>query len=771
MSIQKIKESELRELGVSALPSRPSFPSLYEGRARSAKELREAFDRLPRLIAERFNALLDACGLLDGERESLAEAIATELFEGHSLADLFRDIESGALLSYLKNERGEDLSSLLLALASPKGGVGAGETGAVSGETVEARLLKERGEILRSAASLYRLSHPQEGGASLCLEVFKDGAWQTAGDLFSLPKDIFLKSGTVRTVTEDGVPESGYAVGEKYLDLVLGGETERHIYVKVSDLIDTVSVAHTGTGDIVTSLSSDGNTVTAERGISSSALVKKEELAALDEVYAKREGLASLLRKTALLAHAAEGHAFAYETDASAAFVKSVPAESDAYALLSRIGGKSLGGNLFDEGQIVAHVAGGFSMTYDGKEGCLVLNGTLNETNNFALCNLTAPIAASGKTFSFSYLPVGGSFTTENAAVICCFGSGHDSAGMPMDTYGYTTLSSSKAATVEGDTYQATEQATGVLDSFLLLISASDAEFSAYRVTFNDYRLRIMVNEGEAAKEYAPFRLSHAPATAIKTIGKNICPFKNITETKQSNGITYEALGNGGIHVHGTATALSNRYFTAYYGEPLPIGYKMTRSGVEKGSSVTFAIARMKKDATAPGGWRVDTYMGETFETIEGDYQYRVYLQVDVGKTVDLIVYPQIEVGVNATAFSPYSEAKYLIPAAVQALDGYGRGISDTVYNYLDLENGRFVRRVGERAYVEGDREDESLLTDGVTTLYPLEEAETVDISAYLFDGFLSVEGKGMLFFENEKKWDVPSEVTYQLKLTEGDNA
>lgn len=770
MSIQKIKESELKDLGVSALPARPAFPSLYEGRALTAKELREAFDRLPRLIAERFNALLDACGLLDTERESLAEAIATELFEGHSLADLFRDIGSGALLSYLKNERGEDLSSLLLALASPKGEVGAGETGGVSGETVEARLLSERAEILRSAAGLYRLTHA-EGSASVCLEVYKNGAWQTAGDLFSLPKDIFLKSGTVRTVTEDGSPEAGYLKGEKYLDLVLGGETERHIYVKVSDLIDTVSVTHTGEGDIVTALSSDGNTVTAERALSSSALVKREELAALDEVYAKREGLAALIRKTALLAHAAEGHAFAYETDDTAAYAKTVPAESDAYALLAGVGGISRGGNLFDESRISAHVAGGFSMTYDEEEGCLVLNGTLTDANNYALCGIGIPIAAQGKTLSFSYEHIYGSMTLSNAGGFFCFGSGEDSIGMPKETYGSADLPISYSASAESVPYGGTEGETVVIDSFLLFLSPVDTSLP-FSAVFKDYRLRVMVNEGETAKPHAPYRITHAPVTAVRVLGKNLLP------ASVSRLEAWEK-----------ETGKESRFFSL----DLPQGLYVISARLTGSRSIFFYVKKSEGGADFKTEAAVYTKDGKEengyFITPKGIEHGNLYFRVSEGvryqlwinntsakqEILDLIADLQIEpcsaVGEDPTAYSPYSSLTREIPQEILSLDGYGRGISEKTCNYIDLERGLFVRRVGERAYIEGDREDGSLLTDGVTTLYPLEEEQTVDISAYLTDSFLPVEGKGTLLFENAEKWDAPSEVTYQLKLTEGDKA
>ncbi len=109
MSIRTITQEEILQNGVKNLPNRPSSPSLYSGRAMSADELRAAFDRLPTLIAERFNELLYATGLFDSEdpRESFAELVATELFPNHSLAQFFMDVQSGAAAAYL-NADGEN---------------------------------------------------------------------------------------------------------------------------------------------------------------------------------------------------------------------------------------------------------------------------------------------------------------------------------------------------------------------------------------------------------------------------------------------------------------------------------------------------------------------------------------------------------------------------------------------------------------------------------------------------------------------------------------
>ena len=54
----------------------------------------------------------------------------------------------------------------------------------------------------------------------------------------------------------------------------------------------------------------------------------------------------------------------------------------------------------------------------------------------------------------------------------------------------------------------------------------------------------------------------------------------------------------------------------------------------------------------------------------------------------------QIERGTTNTAYSPYHEATYTIPQAIQNLEGYGWGVNN-VYNYVDYENKKFYKHVG----------------------------------------------------------------------------
>lgn len=100
MNTKPILESEYAHLRISALPSRPTASSAFGGRGYTATQLKEAFDRLPLLLIERFNTLLSDINRQG--RGSLADAILTGLESDHTLAGLFEDVKSGTLATYLR---------------------------------------------------------------------------------------------------------------------------------------------------------------------------------------------------------------------------------------------------------------------------------------------------------------------------------------------------------------------------------------------------------------------------------------------------------------------------------------------------------------------------------------------------------------------------------------------------------------------------------------------------------------------------------------------
>ncbi len=100
MKTKKITESEISDLKIASMPSRPSAPAYYGGKGYTAEEVKAAFDRLPLFIIEKFNLLID--DILAEGGGSVAEGIKTDISPGHTLKELFADITGGALAGYLK---------------------------------------------------------------------------------------------------------------------------------------------------------------------------------------------------------------------------------------------------------------------------------------------------------------------------------------------------------------------------------------------------------------------------------------------------------------------------------------------------------------------------------------------------------------------------------------------------------------------------------------------------------------------------------------------
>lgn len=115
MKATKITSGDIADKTVASLPTRPTLPTAFGGKGYTATEVKEAFDKLPLYIIERFNELID--DIRGDNGGSVADAIFTGIEDGHTLAELFNDIGSGEFSAYLAVPGGT-LSEFLLKLRS-----------------------------------------------------------------------------------------------------------------------------------------------------------------------------------------------------------------------------------------------------------------------------------------------------------------------------------------------------------------------------------------------------------------------------------------------------------------------------------------------------------------------------------------------------------------------------------------------------------------------------------------------------------------------------
>ena len=112
MLTTKITESEIQPISIASLPTRPTAPTAFGGKGYSSVQMKECFDKLPRLIIERLNLLIGE--LQSGLIQNAALALETGIAEGFTLADFLREFSSGELaMRFPIDEGGKRLGEIL----------------------------------------------------------------------------------------------------------------------------------------------------------------------------------------------------------------------------------------------------------------------------------------------------------------------------------------------------------------------------------------------------------------------------------------------------------------------------------------------------------------------------------------------------------------------------------------------------------------------------------------------------------------------------------
>lgn len=319
--------------------------------------------------------------------------------------------------------------------------------------------------------------------------------------------------------------------------------------------------------------------------------------------------------------------------------------------------------------------------------------------------------------------------------------------------------------------------------------------------------------------------LKHGKVTKVVSVGANLLPLEDKEFTLQ--GVTFTCK-NGALSVHGTVSgeiASSNAMFKSNFKFTLPAGTYTVKSNE---ASSTVIIKRYSDgENLALFNKTTGTKTFTLAEYTELYLSFYMYNQSFNHENQQIM----LNKGSTALPYKPYTENILAIPKAVQALNGYGDGLSESMYNYIDWENKQYVKCVGvvdmstlgwsmnvsggfsaqigdiattrspvlcspytwqSKDFSWGgfaSFDDKSIFTawntnvfvkdtaytdaaafkaamSGVMLVYELEEPITDSSIADILppDNFIGVEGNGIITFENENGYAVPSEVTYQLK-------
>lgn len=216
-------------------------------------------------------------------------------------------------------------------------------------------------------------------------------------------------------------------------------------------------------------------------------------------------------------------------------------------------------------------------------------------------------------------------------------------------------------------------------------------------VTVSNLVFKPMLNEGSTALPYEPYfeGLRSAPVTEVESVGANLLQqgFWNTWQCDASvasdGKITFTRNASGGTSFVDAA------YVYLMVGETYYL-------------SVSCANVELLQLFDSASNFIFNFYGGGASftPTNSGLYFIRVQMAYNLTTIGDVAeVYLWINKG-NALPYSHYVRNTLPIPEAVKALDGYGWGINESVYNYIDWEKKQFVKRV-EKIVLDGSSDED----------------------------------------------------------------
>ena len=213
-------------------------------------------------------------------------------------------------------------------------------------------------------------------------------------------------------------------------------------------------------------------------------------------------------------------------------------------------------------------------------------------------------------------------------------------------------------------------------DGFVTFTADGSATFSLRiwvrsGTTITNETIYPMLNRGSEVLPFEPYfeGLRSAPVTEVESVGVNIWDEQWKIGTYNNNPMV---MSKNKIPVQPN---------TKYY----------FKSPVAPANGIWFYDASLKAISSST----VYPAANSSFTTPDRAYYMEFRMSTTYGETYNNDICISISNAETKGKYFPYIHNTLPIPEAVQALDGYGWGISNTVYNYIDFEKKQFVKRVG----------------------------------------------------------------------------
>ena len=351
--------------------------------------------------------------------------------------------------------------------------------------------------------------------------------------------------------------------------------------------------------------------------------------------------------------------------DENVGYTKQVPADSASYAKINKVGG----------------------MSYKTKNLTQIADGTISITDwYYDNANLNYTFKPNTTyTISFDYQFV----STSADSIYCGIGYGTTNFEATLFTKSYPNLTKGTMS-LTFTTPSSFGERKG--NGYARFIGGNAPHTTSIMIS------RVMLNEEATALPYEPYfdGLKDSKVTEIKSIGANVL---NIEGNEFGNGKWFRTMNNG-LTIHSfaagkyTFTSKDNYLnITAYDNS----GYHWLSRFVELEpntdyrlsiSGISCIIVGLADNAVNTVGTQL-TLTNKVFNS--GNYKYWMISFYSTGASNVMI-----SKGEQVQEFAPYKESALPVPTSVQALDGYGEGVNESVYNYIDFEKKQFVKRVNK---------------------------------------------------------------------------